>query len=298
MRHIVTMIWLILALVHHSRFIGGSSRHDVSASTVELHHSAALLNRNMDRQAGRTKRDSFSEELLKKTVFPVTVNLTKFMEAIEKRLNEMNAKIETLGGKIRINSQAIADNKDDIKAVETKCQNTEDNLQGQINAIKDELGYLGKRPKFWLEEGESTWEVGWQKCKDAKGAMVTLENDVRRRAAKETLEKLGYTKPVWISGGCVKCTKVTEDKWKWVSPRIKGKDSKIDLNDDWWLHGGPEDDSGNDATALTLTCKTESECYFINYAPKRWEGKENFAVLCEDFAWSKIPGHDATKTRQ
>ena len=69
--------------------------------------------------------------MLKKTVFPVTVNLTKFMEAIEKRLNEMNAKIETLGGKIRINSQAIADNKDDIKAVETKCQNTEDNLQGE-----------------------------------------------------------------------------------------------------------------------------------------------------------------------
>jgi len=274
------MIWLILALVQHSRFIEGSSRHDVSASTVELRHSAALLNRNMDRQAGRTKR----EELLKKTVFPVTVNLTKFMEAIEKRLNEMNAKIETLGGKIRINSQAIADNKDDIKAVKTKCQNTEDNLQGQINAIKDELGYLGKRPKFWLEDGESTFLDGWQKCQDAKGAMVTLEDDVRRRAAKETLEKLGYTKPVWISGGCTTCTKVTEDKWHWISPIFKGKDRKIDLNDDWWLHGGPEDDSGNAATFLILTCKTESKCYFNNYSPKRWEGKESFAVLCEDYA--------------
>merc|ERR1719309_887464 len=176
------MIYAVLGLLLHVWAIEGSSREDVAPSKGERTHRdrATLIKTNhhsLDEPGtSRVKK----EALIKSAVFPVTVNLNKFKNEIDKRMDKMSERISD-------NTDGISSNRGEIRSVKSHCEWEIEKLRGEIAAFKE-------RSKItWIDTDESYTEIGSSLFKVFPGPADWATAKANCESTKVTAKMMGIT---------------------------------------------------------------------------------------------------------
>jgi len=255
--------------------------------TSRMRDALSTLNRSLQKAARREERDL----LLKNTIFPVTVNLTKLVSMIKTQLEalkESQARMET----------RIEEQENDLERAEARINEQENDLERaearineqdtKIEKLTNSLWESKMAGRFTYISTLATNDAAEAECVKQGGHLAVLDTVTKIDYAKEHLipkdmiDRQDNTKDnpegkVWLGADCVGCKVAHEDNWQWKSG------SKIELDDPLWAknyngHDLPYDAANDDAKHLSMRCRGNyyGDCRFINHAA--WQ---TFPYICE-----------------
>jgi len=167
--------------------------------TSRMRDALSTLNRSLQKAARREERDL----LLKNTIFPVTVNLTKLVSMIKTQLEalkESQARMET----------RIEEQENDLERAEARINEQENDLEraeARINEQDTKIEKLEMAGVFTYISTLASNDAAEAECVKQGGHLASLDTNAKIEYAKEHLIPKDNTK------GVVICNKITDRKY-------------------------------------------------------------------------------------